>query len=174
MKLWKWIFILSIFIYVKGFGQSGNLYIKIEQENIRSEPNGPKIGEALAGTKVEILEKRPNWIKVQLTGWIWENSLTSDPTKIDGYTIRASDIVLNTKEEADSILNLLKRGTNFEELAKTNSVHKVSGSKGGDIGRFGRGDLVPEIDDVVFSLKVGQISEVIQTSKGYHIFKRTE
>ncbi len=51
------------------------LWVSVGQENFRSSPNGKKIGLLLRNTKVEKIEKRGNWVKVQVAGWIWAPSL---------------------------------------------------------------------------------------------------
>jgi len=58
---------------------------------------------------------------------------------------------------------------NFAQLAGQNSDDPGSKAKGGDLGEFSRGRMVPEFENAVFALKEGQISEPIQTSFGYHI-----
>jgi hypothetical protein len=156
------------------FGQKNHLYVKLKKENIRSNPNGEKIGEALAGTKVKVLESKTNWIKVQLTGWIWKNSLTEDSTMASGFTIRASHILVETKERALELLDQIKHGADFEELAKQYSTDNASSEKGGDVGEFERGDLLPEFEDTVLQLKNGEVSNIVKTDFGYHIIKRTK
>lgn len=156
------------------FGQGGLLYVKVKRENIRKAPNGDRMGEVLAGTRVEVLEKRPKWVKIQFTGWIWENSLTSDSTMVDGFRIRASHILVKTEAEANRILDQLGQGADFEELANRFSSDRASGDEGGDVGIFGRGDLMPEFEETVFRLRVGEVSGVVKTALGYHIIKRTE
>ena len=173
MKRIGWLLFMLLLFNVKLFGQAGQLYVKEKKENIRLRPNGTKIGEVLAGTKVEVLEKRPNWVKVQFTGWIWRNSLTTDSTEVYGFTVRASHILVETEAEAKQILDKLKHGASFEELARKYSIDKASGAKGGDLGRFGRGDFLPAFEKAVFHLKVGEISGIVKTSLGYHIIKRT-
>ena len=156
------------------FGQGETLYVKIEKENLRAAPSGKKTAELLSGTSLKVLERQQNWVKVQVTGWIWANSLAADPTEVSGYTIRVSHILVKTRELADRYLSQLKQGAAFDELAKQHSIDQASGAKGGDLGAFGRGDLLAEFEDVAFKLKVGELSGVVQTALGYHIIKRTE
>jgi len=88
-----------------------------------------------------------------------------------GEQIRASHILVKTEPEAQAILEQLKKGANFEELAKTKSVDS-SAAKGGDLGWFGKGNMVPAFEKAVFSLnKEGQISGIVKTDFGYHIIK---
>ena len=67
----------------------------------------------------------------------------------------------------------LKSGRDFAELARKHS-DGPSGPKGGKLGRFERGQMVPEFDQAVFGLETGAISEVVETKFGYHIIKRTK
>jgi len=168
------VFFFVLVVISSVLGQSERLYVKEKTENLRTEPSGTKIGELLAGTKVEILERRPDWVKVQLTGWIWEKSLISDSTMVFGFTVGASHILLATLEEAKKILSDIQNGINFEVLARQYSIDKASSGKGGYLGEFSRGDLMPEFENAVFQLRVGQIGEIVKTSLGYHIVKRVK
>lgn len=76
------------------------------------------------------------------------------------------------KVKIDSIYELVKAGGDFEELAKQYSEDPGSAKKGGDLGFFGRGRMVPQFENVAYSLKDGQISEPFETSYGYHIIQR--
>lgn len=156
------------------FGQGGIQFVKPVRENLRLSPNGKQIAEMLSGTRVEILERSGDWVRVQIEGWIWSKSLVDDPTLVENFTVRASHILLETRDEANRILNLLNAGASFEELAKKHSIDPVSGSSGGDLGHFTRGDLRPEFEKALFALQAGGISGVIQTEAGFHIIKRTE
>jgi hypothetical protein len=163
-----------LFSFTSLWAQGGTLYIKTARENLRNGPNGSRIGELQAGTKVEMLEKKPNWVKVQLTGWIWEPSLTTDSTMVAGFTMRASHILVKTEAEAATILNELKSGADFAALASKYSLDPSSASKGGDVGEFLRGDLMPEFEAAVLKVKLGETSGIVKSSLGFHIIKRTK
>ncbi len=84
--------------------------------------------------------------------------------------VQASQIVVETEQEARNILLRLKRGEDFAEIARENSLSPDS-EKGGDLGFFSRGQMPPEFDQAVFSLRPGRLSSVVQSPYGYHIFK---
>lgn len=155
------------------YGQNSGLYVRESTENLRNGPNGERIGEITSGTPVEVLEKRPDWVKVQITAWIWEKSLTADPTQVAGFSIHLSHIVVATEEEAGRIMRDLKSGTPFGELAASRSIDAISAARGGDMGDFKRGDLMPAFEEVAFGLKVGQVGGPIRTAVGFHIIQRT-
>jgi parvulin-like peptidyl-prolyl isomerase len=88
-------------------------------------------------------------------------------------SVRARHILVKTKEEAETLLKDLKlKGKALEqkfiELAKEKSVGP-SGPKGGDLGYFAKGQMVPEFNDKAFSMKVGTVSEPVKTQFGYHL-----
>lgn len=84
----------------------------------------------------------------------------------------AQHILVPTKEEADKVLARVKGGEDFAKVAKEVSTDPVSASRGGEIGPFKKGDLVPEFENAVFSLKNGQISGVVETQFGYHVIRK--
>jgi len=77
------------------------------------------------------------------------------------------------REKAEELLKQLKDGADFAELAKTHSNGPMA-SRGGDIGYFSKGEMVPAFEDVAFNLEIGQISDVVKTEYGYHIIKATD
>ena len=86
--------------------------------------------------------------------------------------VRASHILVETKEQADALFKQLQEGASFEQLAMQHS-RCPSSAKGGDLGMFGRGRMVQPFEIASFSLELGGISTPIQTQFGYHLIKRT-
>ena len=86
---------------------------------------------------------------------------------------RASHILVSTEKEAKDILNELSRGADFAELAKSRSIDATA-SRGGDVGYFKAGQLLPEFEQECLKLKVGQTSGIIKTQFGYHIIRLTD
>ena len=89
-----------------------------------------------------------------------------------GEQVKASHILVKSEKEAEEILGQLKSGASFEDLAKKHSTDST-GAKGGDLGWFSKGAMVPEFDKVVFGLKEGQLSGIVKTQFGFHIIKLT-
>ncbi|MFD0769581.1 peptidylprolyl isomerase PrsA [Bacillus sp. CGMCC 1.60114] len=88
--------------------------------------------------------------------------------------IRASQILVNDEQTANDIKKQLNSGASFEELAKQYSEDTASKANGGDLGYFGPGKMVPEFEEAAYKLNVGEISEPVKSSKGYHIIKLTD
>ncbi|WP_127499123.1 peptidylprolyl isomerase [Paenibacillus glycanilyticus] len=88
--------------------------------------------------------------------------------------IRASHILVATKEEAEDILKQLKGGADFATLAKEKSTDTGTKDNGGDLNFFAKGTMEPAFEDAAFKLKKGELSGVVQTSYGYHIIKKTD
>ncbi len=89
-----------------------------------------------------------------------------------GETVNASHILVDSEEKALEILAAIKSGEiSFEDAAKAHSSCP-SGQRGGNLGDFGQGQMVPEFDSAVFSMEVGEITETpVKTQFGYHLIK---
>lgn len=85
--------------------------------------------------------------------------------------VKASHILVATIEEADEVLSKLNSGESFEVLAKEFSLDTSNAGNGGDLGYFGKGVMVQPFEDVAFRLAVGEVSEPVETTFGYHIIK---
>lgn len=84
--------------------------------------------------------------------------------------VKASHILVKEEEDADRILKEINDGLSFEEAASKYSMCP-SKEKGGNLGEFGRGSMVPEFEEVAFSIEPGKISEPVKTQFGYHLIK---
>jgi parvulin-like peptidyl-prolyl isomerase len=87
-------------------------------------------------------------------------------------SVRASHILVGSEQEAKHLLDQINEGTDFAGLAMTHSTCP-SGANGGDLGVFGRNQMVKPFEDAAFALTIEQISQPVQTNFGWHIIKRT-
>jgi len=87
--------------------------------------------------------------------------------------IHALNILVETKEEAEDIVKKLEEGEDFSKLAEDASIAS-SASEGGDIGFISQGTLRSEIEEKLFILNPGEVSEIIPIENGFHIFKVLE
>lgn len=83
------------------------------------------------------------------------------------------EVKKKAKEKAQSLLEQIKGGADFSELARANS-DCPSALRGGDLNFFRRGAMVPAFEEAAFELDVGQVSDIIETQFGLHIIKVTD
>ena len=87
--------------------------------------------------------------------------------------IKCSHILVKKQSEAVAIIERLKKGESFANLARELSIDKGSGKRGGDLGVFGRGMMVKPFEEAAFKRKTGEMTqEQVKTEFGYHIIKR--
>ena len=87
--------------------------------------------------------------------------------------IQASHILVETEDRARELYDRLNRGEDFGKLAAENS-RCPSSRNGGDLGFFGRGQMVSAFETAAFECPVGQVVGPVQTQFGYHLIKRTQ
>jgi peptidyl-prolyl cis-trans isomerase C len=164
-------------------------------------PNPQEFSKALAARGMT-LDKLRSDARVDMSiNKMMEQEVASTPPPTDAQThefydknpdkfkqdeaVRASHILIPADEKADAatkqkaraeiddILKQLKAGADFAEMAKKHSKDG-SAAQGGDLNFFAKGQMVPAFDQVAFSLKPGEMSDVVTTPFGYHIIKVTE
>jgi len=99
----------------------------------------------------------------------YQERLKSTPAEEE---VHARHILVSTEDEAKALIAELKKGANFDKLAKEKSTDKASGAEGGDLGWFKKSDMVKEFADAAFSLKKGDLTDTpVKTQFGYHVIK---
>ncbi len=84
---------------------------------------------------------------------------------------QARHILVKTDVEAADIISKLRNGADFAALAKEKSLDTGSAANGGDLGSFGKGQMVPEFEQAVYALQKGQVSGAVKTQFGFHVIK---
>lgn len=88
--------------------------------------------------------------------------------------VEASHILVEDEATAKDIKKQLDEGKDFAELAAQNSIDTSNAQNGGNLGFFGRGEMVEEFETAAFAMRVGEISDPVQTQFGYHIINVTD
>lgn len=95
---------------------------------------------------------------------------------LDNNTVQARHILIKDKDKGkaklDSLMGVIKSQKNFEEMAKQFSEDPGSGSQGGDLGKFGRGQMVKPFEDACFNGAVGSL-QIVQSDFGWHLIEVT-
>lgn len=94
--------------------------------------------------------------------------IAPDPNSSDPNDAKAA-----ARAKAEELLGQIKEGRDFAQLAQANSSCPSS-AQGGDLGLFGRGQMVPPFEEAAFALEPGEVSNVVETQYGYHIIKVTD
>ena len=93
--------------------------------------------------------------------------------KPKGGKVRASHILVDKHSQALEIIRKIQEGEDFAKMAKLHS-NCPSKKRGGDLGQFGKGEMVEEFERAAFSLSVGAMTtDPVKTKYGYHVIKRT-
>ena len=87
--------------------------------------------------------------------------------------VRASHILVESKEQAEQLREEILNGKKFEDVAAMVSMCP-SGANDGDLGYFGKGMMVKPFEDACFSMNVGDLSEPVETQFGWHLIELTD
>lgn len=85
--------------------------------------------------------------------------------------VHARHILVATEDEAKAVVDELKKGADFAELAKKKSTEPGAAESGGDLGFFTKDQMVPEFADAAFKLEKGKVSDPVKTQFGWHVIK---
>jgi len=88
-------------------------------------------------------------------------------------TVRASHILVETREEAESLLKQLEAGADFAELAAEHTLDEMTKESGGDVGDFARGEVEEGFEETAFGLEIGETA-IAETSYGFHVVRVTD
>lgn len=128
------------------------------------------------------IRKRIDYIKNQeiirayLHQLIFENVKLNDQLVLNAYTkfdfeIRVKHLSVFTLEEANSLRKRLEAGEDFDQLAREIYSDPALAQKGGDIGYISFGDLDAALEEIIYTMRIGEISKPIPSQNGYHILK---
>lgn len=163
--------ILNEYAKSKGFGLTEDKLKELQEERDEKVKKIKEMNLIYENYLLEMTKSRVSLTKEEIE----EYYKTHEDEFKRSESVRVYQILVSSESEALQILSILKKSPaqEFEKIAREKSISPEA-SRGGDMGFFQRGELPVEIEDVVFSLKVGELSPVVKSSFGYHIFKVTE
>lgn len=148
--------------------KAGDLRVLLNRANLTLEQLRDRIAYDLLVRKVlsSVIENRIKVREKDVLTYYKKNSRKFD----EPLKVRALQILVNEEAKANKILYSLTMGADFAEIAKKESIAPEK-DMGGDLGFFEEGIMPEQFDKVIFNMEVGELSQVLKTDFGYHIFK---
>jgi peptidyl-prolyl cis-trans isomerase SurA len=144
------------------------------RNKIRDQIMVSKISRFEIGSRIKVSDKEINDFYNDHQKDFWEDGKVRARHILFITEAGSSEEVRGQKlKQAKNILKKIKKGGDFAELAMKYS-EDVSAGDGGDVGYVTKGKMVPQFEEAVFSLKLGQVSDIVETDYGYHIIKIEE
>ena len=143
-------------------------------QQLAGESGGEEALLAKLAERGETYESAWREVRAGLIGMAMTQAI-SEKVAVTAEHVHARHILVDTAEEAESLLAQLRSGADFPTLAKAYSQDSSTKETGGDLSFFPRGILMtPEVEQVAFTLQPGQFSDVIVSALGYHIVQVIE
>ncbi|MBI5207309.1 MAG: peptidylprolyl isomerase [Candidatus Firestonebacteria bacterium] len=148
----------------------------IEKALLMGIDNKPEIKKNIEDMKNNILVKELYDMKTEEFNNLAKVNDQDIENEIKSNNIAsARHILIKDEKKAQTALKRVQKGESIEKLAEELSEDPTAKRNKGDLGTFGRGEMVPEFDAAVFALKVGEVTaNLVKTSFGFHIIKRVE
>lgn len=155
-------------VYAESYGGEDALKQTLESSGLSMADFEEDIESYLATKK--LLEPRIEISEEDMKAYFNENKESFAQEE----QVSASHILVEDEETAKEVIGKLNDGGDFAELAAEYSTDESNKDAGGDLGFFGKGDMVEEFEEVAFSLEPGKISDPVKTEYGYHVIKVAE
>ena len=144
------------------------------RKHIRQQIMVSKVSRFEISSRIQVSDKEINQYYKSRQKEFWEDGQVRARHIL--FIVEPGSSESNRKEkleQAKQILSEIRKGGDFSEIAREYS-EDISASNGGDVGFVSRGKMVAEFEEAVFSLKPGQVSDIVSTEYGYHIIKAEE
>ena len=148
--------------------QLGRIYIaerKAKEKGLDKKP----------GVRVQTLLQESRVLAQEYARESLQEKMKASDAEVEAYLSSHPELDTDKKkrEQAEEVLKRVRAGEDFAALAKEFSIDG-SKDKGGDLGWFGKGDMVPEFEKAAYALKPGEVSEIVKSQFGFHIIKLEE
>jgi peptidyl-prolyl cis-trans isomerase C len=135
-------------------------------------PDDPRVRSRLRSLEQEFLADHIVFLEMRDRTWVSEKEIEDYYEQHEReyvYEYRVSHILVNTIESAEEVKELLATKS-FTWVANRHSVDPAA-RRGGDLGYLTKGNMIPEFESVIFTMKPGEASDIVKSDFGYHIIK---